>query len=200
MKASRVLIVIGVLLILIQIVSIIGMSNVRVGLYPANDDLLYPHYSSGEMKLNDKILTFAIEAGSDRFRSSFGDFAYDKYDYNDYRVMTPTQIASAMIRESLNEPDLIIYDVLLTISFSFVGISGIVFLIIFFGGNFFAKQKAKTNYTYLKNIGISEDIILTCIHYASHDAPLKSYLDSCVKRDLITTEQSEILFNSYKSK
>lgn len=127
MGTKKPLTILGVILIIIQIVSFIGMSNVRVGLYPDNDDLAHPSYNIDNSGLNLKKALFAIEAGIDRFKSSFEDLTYGEYTY---RVMTSTQMASAMVRESLGCSEggsigLAIYDTILTISYLIVGLLGI---------------------------------------------------------------------------
>lgn len=114
---------IGIILIIIQVIAFIGMSKVQVGLYPDASDLSYYH-STEDSGLNLKKTLFAIKAGTDRFGSSFKDLKFKKYDY---RVMSATQMTSAMIRDSLQNDriGLAIYDLILTISYSFVGLVGV---------------------------------------------------------------------------
>lgn len=102
-----------------------------VGLFPNMDDLLYPSYTNDDSGLNIKKALFAINAGIDRFQSGFEDLLYSD---DEYRIMTSTQIASAIIRESLNcsfggSLGLTIYDIILTISYCFTGILGAILLI-----------------------------------------------------------------------
>lgn len=137
MTKKAILIGLGIILLLVQIASFGGMNKMYVGLYPDGDDLLYPFYNTEESSLNVKMILFAIEAGTDRFKSGFGDHAYGEFDY---REMTATQIASAMVRESLGCSDgggfdLFVYDTILTISFYFTGLLGI--------GLLFASAKRK---------------------------------------------------------
>lgn len=131
MSKKALLIVLGIVLILVQIVSWAGMSKMYVGLYPDDDDMLYPTSYVEESNLNITKALFAISAGVDRFKSGFEDLSYGEYDY---RVMTSTQMTSAMIRESLGcsnggGVDLFVYDTILTISFFFTGLLGIGLLI-----------------------------------------------------------------------
>ena len=130
MTKKSLLIILGIVLLLTQVISWVGMSKMYVGLYPDEDDLLYPNYTE-ESELNIKKAVFAIEAGVDRFMSGFEGLSYGEYDY---RVMTSTQMASAMVRESLGcssggSTGLFVYDTLLTISYSFTGLLGIGLLI-----------------------------------------------------------------------
>lgn len=130
MTKKSLLIILGIILILVQIVNWGGMNKMYVGLYPDNDDLLYPNYTE-ESDLNIQKVLFAIRAGIDRFSTGFEDYSYGEYDY---RVMTSTQIASAMVRESLGCSDggsfgLFVYDTILTISYSLTGLLGIGLLI-----------------------------------------------------------------------
>lgn len=123
MKAKKVLLYIGVLLIIIQALSYFGMSRMRVGLFPDAGDLPYPQIIN-RSGLNFKMALFAVGAGIDRFNLGFEDLTFAK---EDYRVMSATQMASAMIRESLsfsNGIGLVVYDTILTISYCFPGIAG----------------------------------------------------------------------------
>ena len=131
MSKKAPLIVLGIVLILVQIVSWAGMAKMYVGLYPDDDDLLYPTYVE-ESNLNITKALFAVEAGVDRFKSGFEDLSYGEYDY---RVMTATQMTSAMVRESLGCSngggfDLFVYDTILTVSFFFTGLLGIGLLFV----------------------------------------------------------------------
>lgn len=131
-NAKKTLVIISVCLFILQVLSFSGMSKVQVGLYPDNDDFLYPRSPSSSSGLNAKMALFAIDAGIDRFISGLEDLSYEKYDY---RVMTSTQMASAMIRESLDcssggSVGLVVYDTILTISYSFPSIIGGILLFI----------------------------------------------------------------------
>lgn len=126
-SGKKALLVLGILLIVIQILSIIGVSRMRVGLYPDGYDLLYPSYSSERLELTPKMVSLAIEAGADRFKSSFEDLTYEK---DEYRIMSATQMLSAMVRDSLGGNKggtfgLFIYDVILTVSYCFTGLLGV---------------------------------------------------------------------------
>ena len=138
MKYKRIVMILGVLLIIAQVVSYVGMCRksdygvpLFVGLYPENDDLLYPGYSA-EKDLNFSMAIFAVQAGIDRFRSGFGDLTWPE---EEWRNTTSTQYASAHIRESLGcsrggGVGLTVYDTILTISYCFVGIIGVVLVVV----------------------------------------------------------------------
>lgn len=132
MKDTKVLTILGVILIVIQLVSFVGMSRMYVGLYPDGDDLLYPTILDSGKSLTAEKAQFAIEAGIDRFKSGFEDLTYSE---DEYRVMTAKQMTSAMIRESLDcshggSFGLTVYDTILTISFYFTGIVGVAILFV----------------------------------------------------------------------
>lgn len=132
MQTKKALAIIGTVLIVIQLLSFVGMSRMYVGLYPDRYDLLYPTILDSGKSLNAKKLLFAIEAGVDRFKSGFEDLTHSK---DEYRVMTATQMTSAMIRESLDcsyggSTGLTIYDIVLTISYCITGIIGVFLLIL----------------------------------------------------------------------
>lgn len=129
---NKIIVALGIILIIAQIVSCVGMSKMYVGLYPDNTDLLYPSYSHGDAKLSLGETAFAIQAGIDRFISGFGDLAFSK---DTYRNITATQYASAYIRESLGcsgdrSFGLTVYDAVLTISYYFVGILGVTLVVL----------------------------------------------------------------------
>lgn len=129
---KRILAITGIIFIVIQVISFVGMSRMYVGLFPDSDDLLYPSYVNYDSALNIKKALFAVNAGIDRFQSGFEDLFYED---DDYRIMTATQMTSAMIRESLNcssagSFELTIYDTILTISYCFTGILGAILLVV----------------------------------------------------------------------
>ncbi len=121
--------IIGVILILVQLVSFIGMRNAQTGLYLDREDLLYGYSVNGEdSHLTAGMLGNAFRIGFGRFFSSFGDFSSD--DYYHYEPLSTAQITSVMIREGLGcsksgGVGLFVYDAVLTISYGFVGIIGI---------------------------------------------------------------------------
>ena len=132
MQKKKIIAILGIVLVVIQLVSFAGMSKMYVGLYPDSGDLIYPIYRIEESSLNIKKAMFAIEAGFDRFMSSFEDLTYGEYDY---RVMTAEQITSVMIRESLNcssggSVGLFVYDTILTIAYAFPGILGAILIFV----------------------------------------------------------------------
>ena len=121
--------IIGVALILVQLVSFIGMRNSHGGLYLNREDMLFGYGVSAEdSRLTAGMLGNAFRIGFGRFFSSFGDFSSE--DYYDYEPLSAAQITSVMIREGLGCSQnggigLFVYDAVLTISYSFVGIIGI---------------------------------------------------------------------------
>lgn len=128
-QTKAILIVLSLVLIVVQVLGFIGMSRVRVGLYPDSESGLV-HISSSKSDLTIKMVLFAVEAGTDRFASSLEDLTFPD---GKYRGLTAEQYASAMIRESLGCSDggsfgLIVYDTVLTISYCFVGILGFLLL------------------------------------------------------------------------
>lgn len=128
----------GFVLVIIQIVSFIGMSLADIDLYPDNDDLPWSLRIDDISGLNAMKAIFAVEAGIDRFSTSFKDITYFFKELSngyEYRPMESTQMTSAMIRESLGCSDggsvgLAVYDTILTLSYSIVGILGIILLIV----------------------------------------------------------------------
>lgn len=129
---KNILIVLGIFLIVVQILGFIGMSRMEVGLYPSSDTLLRVPQSSEQSKLNIKMVFFAIMAGADRFGSSFEDLTFPE---NEHRISSVDQYASAYLRESLGCSSggsfgLIVYDTVLTISYYFIGILGVVLIIL----------------------------------------------------------------------
>lgn len=85
------------------------------------------------------------------------------------------------------------------IGYLFVGILGIIFLISGIVARNNAKRESRDRYAFLIGMGIPSDVVSTCRYYECHDDPLMSYLDSCIRREAITAEQRDILFNAYKS-
>ena len=126
MSNKKLLYFFATMLIVAQALSLIGMLRMDVGLYPDDTDVFsFPYISLlGSGGLTIRKLLFAVSAGFDRFCTGFQDLFFDRYEY---RVMTSTQITSAMIRYSLRwELGLILYDIILTISYFLPGIVGVV--------------------------------------------------------------------------
>ena len=133
---KKVCAIFGIILILIQAIAFYGMSGEFTGLYPDIEDI-WDHSSSYVPPLDASKITiskflFGFSAGMDRFKTRFGDLAYDKYEY---RPMSAEQFASAMFRESFGcsdggSIDLILYDATLTISYFIVGILGLFFVVL----------------------------------------------------------------------
>ena len=126
MSNKKLLYFFATMLIVAQALSLIGMLRMDVGLYPDDTDVFsFPYVSLlGSGGLTLRKLLFAVSAGLDRFSTGFQDLFFDRYEY---RVMTSTQITSAMIRYSLRwELGLILYDIILTISYFLPGIVGVV--------------------------------------------------------------------------
>lgn len=132
MDKKKVLIILGVILIVLQLASIYGVSRMYVGLFPdKNSDIFQSNSDEDRFSINVKAASFALEAGFDRFKSGFEDITFPK---DEYRDMSVTQRISARLREAYGcsdggSIDLIIYDFLLIVSFSFVGLVGIALLI-----------------------------------------------------------------------
>ena len=130
---KNILIVIGIILIIVQIVSFIGMSRVYVGLYPTNKMVYsYYHPPKNESNFNIQKMFYAIKAGLDRFESSFEDLTFPE---GEYRSVTVTQMVSSEIREDFGcskggSIGLFIYDTILTIAYCFVGILGVVMFVL----------------------------------------------------------------------
>lgn len=126
----------GIILILIQTIAYFGMSGEFIGLYPDMEDV-WDHSSSYVPPLDPSKITiskflFGFTAGIDRFKISFSDLAYEKYDY---RPMSAEQFTSALFRESFGcsdggSIDLALYDTALTVSYFSVGILGLFFLLL----------------------------------------------------------------------
>ena len=142
---KKILIVIGILLIIFQLFAFIGMSRMKVGLYPSRATMpnISPSYSGS--KLNIKMALFAIQAGGERFSTSFEDITFPK---DEYRMPSVDQYTSAYLREALGcsrggSFGLIVYDTILTISYFFLGIVGAVLL--FLGTKPDSKNKQSEN-------------------------------------------------------
>ena len=132
MKLRTFVVIFGVILILVQAIAFIGMNRMYVGLYPDLLDTYSPNFFYTRDVNIFSDLMFAVNAGYERFMTSFSDLTFDIE--NEYRLMSPTQIASAYIRDSLKyEPVpnfLFMYDTVLTISYCFTGIIGCILLLI----------------------------------------------------------------------
>jgi hypothetical protein len=208
MKSKKtILTIIGILLMAIQLLGFIGMSRMYVGLYPSSETLLYVSPSSRNYGLNIREAFFAIEAGTDRFNSSFEDLTFPEYEY---RVPSATQYTSAMVRESLGCSvgggfGLFVYDAILTISYCFVGIIGVC---LFCVAKIIAHRELSHNNEWKKKkkakkisdkLNISADILAHC-EFVGNDDQLMNYLQTCVNNGLLTQDQSAALFEAYKQK
>lgn len=132
---KNILLIIGAILVIAQIISFIGLSH-GYSLYPENMDYSISGYKNQieRSDLNIVKIIVAVQAGYDRFWVSFSDL-FSGNEYSKYAPGSATQILSADMRESLGCKDggsfgLVVYDVVLTIFYCFVGISGVVLLII----------------------------------------------------------------------
>lgn len=132
----KTLAIIGIILIIIQAIAYYGMSGEYIGLYPDFHDILNYSPSSyipvERISINASSFTFGLQAGFDRFFTSFSDLAYPK---TEYRPMTAIQIASYMFRESFGcddggSIDLILYDTALSVSYFSVGIIGLILVVL----------------------------------------------------------------------
>ena len=124
--------IMGLILIIVQLLSIIGLSRSHIDLYLDNNDLWYPNYSSIEPGLSVPKIVSAVEAGIDRLDTSFEDLLRKS---GEYRTMTAAEITTARVRESLNCSDggsfgLIVYDIVLTFSYCSIGIVGIILVLL----------------------------------------------------------------------
>lgn len=133
---KKIFAIIGIILILIQAIAYYGMSGEYIGLYPDFHDILFYSPSSyipvERIPISASSFAFGLQAGLDRFFTSFSDLAYPK---TEYRPMTATQIASYMFRESFGcedggSIDLVLYDTALTVSYFSVGIIGLILVAI----------------------------------------------------------------------
>ena len=134
MKTKTAIILFAIFLILIQLISYIGMQKVYVGLYPEITDMLYPNffYSSGGPVI--RKLFFAVQAGINRFSTSFSDLTFNWE--TDYYSMNATQMVSAYCRDSLRNYRtdyntynyLWMYDIILTVSYCIPGLTGLALL------------------------------------------------------------------------
>ena len=128
---KNILIGLGIFLIIVQLIGFIGMSRMEVGLYPSMDTSLHTSTSSERAELNVKMVFFAIKAGVDKFASSLEELAFQE---SEHLILSPNQYASAYIREALGCSSggsfgLIVYDTVLAISYSSIGIIGAVLII-----------------------------------------------------------------------
>ena len=123
----------GVALIVIQLISVFGISCADTGIWPGNKTLWPPIQSRGDSTLNIKEMLFAFVAGFDRFLSGFGDLIYHLRD--ERRALSAIQYASAYIREALGcshggSFGLVIYDFFVLLSYCTAGIVGAILLTI----------------------------------------------------------------------
>lgn len=144
MSWKTILAVVGVVLVIVQLVSVVSVVNADIGLFPSNDDYYQTSSFVEESNLNLKSAWYGVVAGSDRFLSSF------KETYDD-RVEDP-QLVSCLIRESLGcsgdgSFGLIVYDIILFISYSFLGLLGAGLFI----GLFISSRVDKRNYAKMMN-------------------------------------------------
>ena len=125
MKSKKnILKVIGLCLIILQILSILGLSRGR-GLYLSGSSIYSSRLPSG---FNIVYLDYATKAGLESFIISFRDLL----TFSDEWVPpTPTQAMSGHIRDSLQGISLFIYDALLTICYASAGIVGVILLIVY---------------------------------------------------------------------
>ena len=129
--------IIGFILIALQLFSVICVSVADVGLYPDGSALDYvDEYKPTE--LNFQMVLYAATAGVDRLACSIEElFAVtdDPYAHVENSGLTTSQIASARAREALGcshgkSVGLVIYDIILTISYCAVGVLGVVLVLI----------------------------------------------------------------------
>ena len=127
-KRSK-LTIIGAIMIIIQLISIISVSFSVAGLYPEHDHLVQDGYLYDYHPTDFRIemAPIALSAGIEKFVSSFGEiFAVN----DDGNLLSDTQHKSAVNRGALyHGSGLYIYDLILTISYSIVGIVGLGLLV-----------------------------------------------------------------------
>lgn len=128
-KKKNILTILGAVLIIIQLISILSVSCATAGLYPGHEHLkqdgyLYDYHPT-DFKI--EVAPIALSAGFERFVSSFGEiFAIN----DDGKLLSETQHKSAVNRGALyHGSGLYIYDLILTISYSIVGIVGLGLLV-----------------------------------------------------------------------
>lgn len=126
---KNILTILGAVLIIIQLISILSVSCSVVGLYPEHDHLVQDGYLYDYRPTDFRIemVPIALSAGFEKFVSSFGEiFAVN----DDGNLLSDTQHKSAVNRGALyHGSGLYIYDLILTISYSIVGIVGLGLLV-----------------------------------------------------------------------
>ena len=146
-KRSK-LTIIGAIMIIIQLISIISVSFSVAGLYPGHDHLVqdgyYIDYNSADFK--PYMIPIAMNAGFEKFISSFGEI----FTINGSgKILSAAQFNSAGFRGALmygtkggNQAGLFLYDLILTFTYSIVGLTGLGLLI---AGILIERKKQKKN-------------------------------------------------------
>ncbi len=128
--------IIGAVLIIIQLISILSVSCSVTGLYPGHEHLKQDGYLY-DFSLKDDfepyMIPIAMNAGFEKFVSSFGEI----FTVNSSgKILSPVQHRSAVYRSALyysgkfnDLTGIYKYDLILTVSYSLVGIVGLGLLI-----------------------------------------------------------------------
>lgn len=126
MKNGKIRRTLGIILVVVQLISIFSLCYHSVTIWDDEKDVfLYNNYPIRQ-GLNINELFYGFESGNKQFTESFGFFFKD-YDTVRYES---GDIITILIRESLGagennaDPSLFIFDTIVLISYSFVGILG----------------------------------------------------------------------------
>lgn len=140
--------IIGAIMIIIQLISIISVSFSVAGLYPGHDHLMQDGYLVDYMPADFEpyMIPIAMNAGFEKFISSFGEI----FTINGAgKILSPAQHRSAIFREALNYGSwlrnhygLVVYDLIVTITYSIVGLAG---LGLFIAGIIVERKKQREN-------------------------------------------------------
>lgn len=126
---KNMLTILGAVLIIIQLISILSVSCATAGLYPGHEHLKQDGYFYDYHPTDFRIemAPIALSAGFERFIYSFGEI----FTVNGSgKLLSETQHESAVNRGALyHGSGLYIYDLILTISYSIVGIVGLGLLV-----------------------------------------------------------------------
>ena len=131
MKNGKIRILVGWILVILQVVSLFGLSSANMKLWNNANDT-YQYISSSSSNLNFAKWCYAFEIGNEKFTNSF-DNMFAKED--EYISLTANEFASIYIRESLSARDkkysfsLFLFDFNILIGYLFYGILGLLLLV-----------------------------------------------------------------------
>lgn len=136
--------IIGVILIIVQVISFIGLSH-GYSLYPKYTP--YYHTPVERSELTFGMILVAAQAGFDRFELGISDLIAGDESAN-YHPGSATQMMSSSIREALGSQEdgsfgLFVYDTILTVFYCVVGIMGFVLMLI---GTKIKRKREGTDY------------------------------------------------------